>query len=111
MHILNSRARAGVNPEPGTDQFRSKLDIPAISSIRVIIFSRQSSILEPFFHPWFVGEYFLAGEAVEFVRKNQPLIGFVNKIIRNNAGYISFRLKPGRCDSDVIRQISAHFYF
>ena len=40
----------------------------------------------------------------------QPLIGFMNKIVRNNTGHILFRFKPGRGDPNVVRQIAAHLF-
>jgi hypothetical protein len=70
---------------------------------KCLTLSVYSRIIEQFFHPRFIGEYLLAGEAVEFVWENQPLIGFMDKIVRNNAGHIFFRLKPRRGDPDVVR--------
>ena len=40
--------------------------------------------------------------------ENQPLVGFVNIIIRNNVRKVIFWFKPCRRNTDVVRQVTPH---
>ena len=55
-----------------------------------------------------MGKYLICCEAFQFVGENQPLIGFMNVIVRNNVRYISVRFIPSCSNADVFGQIAAH---
>ena len=46
--------------------------------------SCQPRILKKLFHPGFILKDLFTGEAFQFMRKHQPLIGLMNKIIRHD---------------------------
>lgn len=72
--------------------------------------SGQAGILEEFFQPLFIGEYFLPGESVEFVWKYKPSVGFMDIVIRYHVGHIVLGLEPRGSDANIVRQVAAHLF-